>query len=318
MLKISAKVFALTVVAPVFFGAHVAVAQDFINVLTGGTSGVYYPLGVALSEIYAEGIAGSRTQVPATKASVENLNLLAQGKGELAFALADSVALAAKGDAEAGFPTPLLNLRAIAAIYPNYIQIVAEKATGATTLADLKDLSLSVGAPASGTELNARAIFSGAGMSYEDLGRVEYLPFAESAELIKNGQLQATLQSAGLGVASITDLATTHEITLIAIPAEVVAAVGAPYTFAVIPAGTYTGQDADVPTAAVGNILVTSEAVSEETAYQMTKLIFANLDRLKAAHSAASAIALENAVDGLPIPLHPGAERYYREVGLIK
>ena len=85
-----------------------------------------------------------------------------------------------------------------------------------------------------------------------------------------------------------------------------------------IPAGTYTGQDADVPTAAVGNILVTSEAVSEETAYQMTKLIFANLDRLKAAHSAASAIALENAVDGLPIPLHPGAERYYREVGLIK
>lgn len=318
MLRISAKIIALTAFAPSFFGAQTAAAQDFINVLTGGTSGVYYPLGVALSEIYAEGIAGSRTQVQATKASVENLNLLAQGKGELAFALGDSVALAAKGDAEAGFPQPLPNLRAIAAIYPNYIQIVAEKATGAATLADLKGLSLSVGAPASGTELNARAIFAGAGMSYEDLGRVEYLPFAESSELIKNGQIQATLQSAGLGVASITDLATTHEITVISIPAEVVAAVGAPYVPAVIPAGTYTGQDADVPTAAVGNIMVTSEAVSEETAYQMTKLIFDNLDRLKAAHSAAGAITLENALVGLSIPLHPGAERYYREVGLIK
>jgi hypothetical protein len=318
MLNISAKVVALMAFSPALLGAQSATAQDFINVLTGGTSGVYYPLGVALSEIYASGIAGSRTQVQATKASVENLNLLSKGSGEIAFALGDSVALAWEGAADAGFPAPLKNLRAIAAIYPNYIQVVAETSTGATTLADLKGKSLSVGAPASGTELNARAIFGAAGMKYEDMSRIEYLPFAESSELIKNGQIQATLQSAGLGVASITDLATTHDITVIGIPAEVVAAVGAPYIPAVIPAGTYRGQDADVPTAAIGNILVTSEAVSEETVYQMTKLIFDNLDRLKAAHSAAGAITLENALTGLSIPLHPGAERYYREVGLIK
>ncbi len=318
MLNISRKIIALAALGPALMGAQSATAQDFINVLTGGTSGVYYPLGVALSEIYADGITGSRTQVQATKASVENLNLLSKGAGEIAFALGDSVALAWEGDAEAGFPAPLKNLRAIAAIYPNYIQIVAETASGATTLADLAGMSLSVGAPASGTELNARAIFAGAGMSYDDLSRVEYLPFAESAELIKNRQIQATLQSAGLGVASITDLATTHDITVIAVPGEVVTAVGAPYVPAVIPAGTYVGQDADVPTAAVGNILVTSEAVSEETAYQMTKLIFDNLDRLKAAHSAAGGISLEGALTGLSIPLHPGAERYYREVGLIK
>lgn len=317
MLNISAKVIALMVLGPVTLGAQAVRAQDFINVLTGGTSGVYYPMGVALSEIYADGIPGSRTQVQATKASVENLNLLSQGRGEIAFALGDSVALAWEGAAEAGFPAPLKNLRAIAAIYPNYIQVVAEKSAGASTLQDLKGKSLSVGAPASGTELNARAIFAAAGMTYDDMSRIEYLPFAESAELIKNGQIEATLQSAGLGVASITDLSTTHEITVIAIPAEVVAAIGAPYIPAVIPAGTYTGQDADVPTAAVGNILVTSEAVSEEMAYQMTKLIFDNLDRLKAAHSAAGAITLENATAGLSIPLHPGAERYYREVGLI-
>jgi TRAP transporter TAXI family solute receptor len=318
MLSNSRRFLALTALSPILLGAPAAMAQDFINVLTGGTSGVYYPLGVALSEIYADGIEGSRTQVQATKASVENLNLLAQGSGEIAFALGDSVALAWAGDAEAGFPQPLTNLRAIAAIYPNYIQIVAEAESGATTLADLAGMSLSVGAPASGTELNARAIFAGAGMSYEDLGRIEYLPFAESAELIKNGQIQATLQSAGLGVASITDLATTHDITVIAIPEEVVTAVGAPYVPAVIPAGTYTGQDADVATAAVGNVLVTSEAVSEETAYQMTRLLFENLDRMKAAHAAAGGITIDGALTGLSIPLHPGAERYYREVGLIK
>lgn len=317
-MTISGKIIASAALGAALFAAPALHAQEFINVLTGGTSGVYYPLGVALSEIYAEGIEGSRTQVQATKASVENLNLLGQGKGEIGFSLGDAVALAWEGDAEAGFPQPLKNLRAIAAIYPNYIQIVAETASGATTLEDLKGKTLSVGAPASGTELNARAIFGAAGMSYDDLAKVEYLPFAESAELIKNRQIQATLQSAGLGVASIKDLSATHEITVIGIPEEVVAKIGAPYVPAVIPAGTYTGQDADVPTAAVGNILVTNEEVSEETAYQMTKLIFDNLDRLKSAHSAAGNIALERAVEGLSIPLHPGAERYYREVGVIQ
>lgn len=318
MRAIHGKLAVLAAVGALMTSAPALRAQEFVNVLTGGTSGVYYPLGVALSEIYAAGIEGSRTQVQATKASVENLNLLAQGKGEIAFALGDSVAMAWEGNAEAGFPAPLKNLRAIAAIYPNYIQIVAETASGATTLADLKGMTLSVGAPASGTELNARALFAAAGMTYGDLARVEYLPFGESAELIKNRQIQATLQSAGLGVAAIKDLATTHEITVIGIPAEVVEKIGAPFVPAVIPAGTYTGQTADVPTAAVGNILVTSEAVSEETAYQMTKLMFDNLERMKAAHAAAGAITVENALAGLSIPLHPGAERYYREVGLIK
>ena len=295
-----------------------AQAQDFINVLTGGTSGVYYPLGVALSEIYAAGIDGSRTQVQATKASVENLNLLAQGRGEIAFALGDSVKMAWEGNEEAGFPRPLSELRAIAAIYPNYIQIVADAASGAVTLDDLRGKTLSVGAPASGTELNARAIFAAAGMSYDDLGRVEYLPYAESAELIKNRQLQATLQSSGLGVAFIQDLSATHDITIVEIPEDVVTAIGEPFVPATIPAGTYAGIDQDIPTAAVGNMLITHEGVSEETAYQMTKLMFDNLDRMRSAHGAAAAITPETALDGLPIPLHPGAERYYREIGLIQ
>lgn len=295
-----------------------AAKAEFVNIVTGGTSGVYYPLGVALSEIYGQGIDGARVQVQATKASVENLNLLGQKKAELAFALGDSVKAGWEGNAEAGFPKPLKDLRALAAIYPNYIQIVAEKSSGIRTLEDLKGKTLSVGAPASGTELNAREIFKAAGLSYDDLAKVEFLPFGESAELIKNRQLQATLQSSGLGVAFIKDLASTHDITIVAIPKEVVEKIGAPYVPAVIPAGTYQGQTEDIPTAAVGNLLVTREGVSEETGYAMTKLLFENLPKLQAAHSAAKNITPEHALDGLSIPLHPGAEKYYREIGLLK
>jgi TRAP transporter TAXI family solute receptor len=294
-----------------------AKAQEFINVLTGGTSGVYYPLGVALSEIYGKNIEGVRTQVQATKASVENLNLLQQGKGEIGFALGDSVKAAAEGDAEAGFAKPLDKLRAIAAIYPNYVQIVASKESGISSFADLKGKSLSVGAPKSGTELNARAIFGALGMSYDDLAKTEYLPFGESVELIKNRQLDATLQSAGLGVASIKDLATSLPITVVAVPAEVAEKLGAPFQAATIPAGTYEGQAQDVPTLAITNILVTHSDVSDEEAFQMTRQLFENLDDMVAAHNAAKAIKLENATQGLPIPLHPGAERYYKEKGVM-
>ncbi|MEZ5477314.1 MAG: TAXI family TRAP transporter solute-binding subunit [Thiolinea sp.] len=298
-------------------GSLQAQAEEFINILTGGTSGVYYPLGVALSKIYAENMDDVRTQVQSTKASVENLNLLQQGKGELALALGDSVKLAWEGDTEVGFKGKLDKLRGIAAVYPNYIQIVAAKEAGVTSLADLKGKSLSVGAAKSGTELNARAIFTAAEMTYDDLGKTEYLPFAESVELIKNRQLDATLQSAGLGVASLKDLSTSVEVNMVAVPAEVVEKLGAPYIATTIPAGTYEGQEGDVETAAVVNFLVSHEDVSEETAYQMTKLLFENLPTLEAAHKAAAAIKLENALEGMPVPLHPGAEKYYKEKGLM-
>ncbi|MDD8022305.1 MAG: TAXI family TRAP transporter solute-binding subunit, partial [Paracoccaceae bacterium] len=271
----------------------------------------------ALSDIYAKGIEGARTQVQSTKASVENLNLLQAGKGELAFALGDSVKYAWEGNTEVGFKAPLTKLRAIAAIYPNVIQIAALTDSGVKTVADLKGKSLSVGAAKSGTELNARAIFGASGMSYDDLGKLEYLPFSESVELLKNRQLDATLQSSGLGNAALKDLSTSQAITFVSVPVDVATSLGAPYVASAIPAGTYEGQTEDVPTVAVVNFLVTHEDVSDEVAYQMTKLLFENLDTLKAAHSAAGGISIENAVKGSPIPLHPGAERYYKEQGLL-
>ncbi|WP_315701705.1 MULTISPECIES: TAXI family TRAP transporter solute-binding subunit [unclassified Bradyrhizobium] len=296
----------------------VAKAQSFINVLTGGTSGVYYPLGVAIGKIYSDKIPNVKTQVQATKASVENLILLQQGRGELAFALGDSLKSAWNGEEEAGFKSKLDKLRTIGAIYPNYIQIVATGDSGIKTLADLKGKSLSVGAPKSGTELNSRAILAAAGMSYKDLGKVEYLPFAESVDLMKNRQLNATLQSAGLGVASLKDLSTSSEITVVAVPKEVVEKIGPPFVATVIPAGTYKGQDKDVPTAAVINYLVTNATVSDDLAYQMTKLIYESLPELANAHAAGKEIKLESAAQGSPVPLHPGAIRYYKEKGLMK
>ena len=289
----------------------------FINILTGGTGGVYYPLGVALSKIYAEHIKDSKPSVQSTKASVENLNLLQQGRGEIAFTLGDTLADAWNGNAEVGFKQKLDKLRTVAAIYPNYIQIAALKDANIHTLADLKGKRLSVGAPKSGTELNARAILKGAGMTYKDLGQVQYLPFNESVELMKNRQLDAPLISAGLGVSAIRDLCASVDCTIVEIPKSVVEKIGTPYQSAVIPAGTYKGQDKDVQAAAVQNYLVTRAGLSEQEVYDMTKSMFDNLPALQAAHAAAKQIKLQDAAKNPPVPLHPGAAKFYKEKGAL-
>ena len=294
-----------------------AAADDFVNILTGGTSGVYYPLGVAISKIVTDKVPGTRPSVQATKGSVENLNLIQGGKGEVAFTLGDSLAAAAVGSADAGFKGPLDKVQTIGTIYPNFVQIVASQESGIKSLADLKGKRVSVGAPKSGTELNARAILAAAGMSYEDLGKVEYLDFAQSVELMKNKQLDATLQSAGLGVASIRDLAASNPIVVVAVPGEVAQKMGQPFFSATIPANTYEGQSADVTTVAVPNFLVTRADLSDELVYKITQAIYENLDELKAAHAAAKGISLENAAKGSPAPLHPGALKYFTEKNVL-
>jgi len=297
------------------FGAAQAKAEEFVNILTGGTSGVYYPLGVAMEKIYSS-IPDVRPSVQATKASIENINLINSGRGEVAFTLGDSLRDAYEGNEAAGFKKKLTNLSTLAAIYPNYVQIVASKETGIKTLADLKGKRLSVGAPKSGTELNARTILGAAGLSYDDLGKIEYLPFAESVELMKNRQLDATLQSSGLGVASLRDLANSVDINVVEVPADVIEKIGAPYQVNTIPANTYSGQDKDVVTASVINYLIVRPDMDEELVYQMTKGLFENLDQLTAAHSSAKAIKLDKSTIVSPVPVHPAALRYYKEKGI--
>jgi hypothetical protein len=312
----SAALAALAMAGPGFI--RTARAETFINVLTGGTSGVYYPLGVAMANLFNEKIEDANAQAQSTKASVENLNLLQQGKGELALTLGDAASQAWAGVAEAGYPAKLDKLRHVAGAYNNYIQIVASAESGIKTLADLKGKRISVGAPKSGTELNARAVLGAAGLTYDDFAKVEYLPFGESVDLMKNRQLDVTLQSAGLGVSSIKDLAISVPIVIVAVPAEVIAKIGdAAYNANVIPAGTYEGQTADVATASIQNLLLTHSEVDEELVYQMISVIFGNLDTLVAAHAAAKGIKLDANTAKSPVPLHPGAERFYKEKGLL-
>ena len=306
-----------TIFVALLMNTNIAISADFINILTGGTSGVYYPLGVGLSKIYGEKIEGSKVQVQSTKASVENLNLIQSGKGEIAFVLGDSVKYGWEGNAEAGFQSKLENLRGIAGIYPNYVHIVASKSSNIKSIADLKGKRVSVGAPKSGTELQARAILKASGMSYDDLGKVEYLPFGQSVELIKNRQIDATVQSAGLGVASIKDLANSVEVVIVEIPESIIEKLGAPYVSATIPANTYQGVGQDTKTAGIVNFLITSQKVSDKIAYDMTKNLFENLPALVATHSAAKNININKALTGMPVPLHPGAEKYYKEKGIV-
>ena len=296
-----------------------ASAQTNLTILTGSTSGVYYPLGNAISGIFGKSIPGARSSVQVTQGSIENLKLLEAGDGELAFSLGDTVSAAWKGDPDAGFKARLAKLRGVAAIYPNHIQLVVSESSGVKTLRDLKGKRVSVGPKQSGTELNARAIFAAAGMTYADFGRTDYLPFGQSAKMIEKGELDATLQSAGLGVDSIRLLSTAVPIRLVAIPNDVVTKIGdSAYVSSVVPARTYEGQTEPVETAAVVNFLVTREGLTSDTVYAMTTAIFANLNQLVQTHPAARGISVKDAATGMPLPLHPGAERYYREIGLLK
>lgn len=307
-----------TLLTAFFFVSPVSATQ-FINVLTGGTSGIYYPLGVALSGIWGKAIPEAKTSVQATKASVENLNLLQAGRGEAAISLGDSLSAAWSGVEEAGFAQPLTKLRGIATMHTNYIQIVARADSGIKTLADLKGKRISVGAPKSGTELNARAILNAAGITYADFSKVEYLAFGESVELLRNRQIDVTLQSAGLSNPALNDLANSMDVVFVPVPADVIAKVDdKAYQVSKIPSTTYKGQSSDTQTAAIQNYLVTHEHVSADVVYRATKSMFENLDQLAAAHAAGKAVTLDRGPQDMPIPLHPGAEKYYREKGLIK
>ena len=308
---------ALGLVAGLAAPSHAA--ETLVTILTGGTSGVFYPLGMALSSIYGNAIKGVSFTVQSTNGSPQNLRFLESGDGELAFAQADTTADAWAGNKEAGFDAPFVRLRGVARLYPSYIQIVASNQSGITTVAELKGKRVSVGAEQSGTALNAAAILKAAGLTFADLAKVDHSPFGNSARMVDRGELDATFQTAGLGIESVRHLLASDKTRLVPIPPELVANIGGPvFLPGTIPAGTYDGQPAAVPTAVIMNLLVTREAVSEDVVYQMTKSLFDHLDLLVQTHPAGKGIDAAKAPFGLPVPLHPGAERYYREIGLVK
>lgn len=296
-------------------------APKFISIATGGTGGAYFPIGAGLADIINKKLTGYNASAEVTAASKVNCIMVNDGKSDIALVLGDTLSYGYKGEKLGGFSKPLTNLRVIANIYANTIQIVARKDSGVTKLADLKGKKVSVGAPGSGTEINARQIFAAAKMSYHDFGRTDYLSFSESADQMKNRAIDVTLMSSGLPNPGIMDIATSQEITIVPIEGHLLQVLDKETPFfvpAVIPKGTYKGQDHDVSSVGIPNFLIVRGDLDENTVYEITKAMFENLDRLVQAHAAAKGIKLENAAKGLPVPLHPGAAKYYREKGLMK
>jgi TRAP transporter TAXI family solute receptor len=294
--------------------APVAAAQQQLSIATGGTGGVYYPLGGGLAELINKHIAGHKAVAEVTGASVENMGLVARGDSDIAFALADTVYQAYHGTGR--FEGRKLPVRAIAAVYPNAVQIVTMKGSGISSLQDLKGKRVSVGAPGSGTEVNAKALLEANGITYEDMN-VQRLNFNETADALRDGQIDVGFWSVGPPTSSILNLATTHEIAMIALTeaevanAQKVEPVFAPYTLG---AGMYDKVGA-VATIGIPNVLVVNADMPDELAHAITKVIFDRIDDLIAIHPAANDTTVDFSLGSSPIPLHPGAARYYTEAG---
>lgn len=292
-----------------------AQAKEFLSIATGGTSGTYYPIGGAIAKAVSK---SGVLQVTAEtgNASVANINLVSKGEIEVAFAQNDISFWAYKG--EQMFKAPLSNLRAVAALYPEHVQLITAKDSNIKTLADLKGKRVSVGAPGSGVEADVQAIFQVANLTYKDM-KVDYLDFGATTSRFKDNQIDAGFVVAGYPTASIMDLATSKPITLLNFSKEFLAELAKAHPYfvpSVIPGGTYTGMDADINTPAVMAILITNDKVSDEAIYEFTKELYANINDVHAAHAMAKEIKLQTALDGLTIPLHPGAAKFYKEKGM--
>lgn len=286
---------------------------------TGGTSGTYYPFGGAIAQIFNSKIANMNVTAQATGASVENLKLIGKKEAELAIVQNDMTDYAYNGT-EAFKDGKVENVRAIATLYPEVIQIVASPDSGINTVSDVKAKKFSVGAPGSGVEANARQIFEVLGMTYNDF-TANYLSFSESADSYKDKHIDGFLFVSGIPNAAIQDITATSELKFISIPDDVIKKLIEKYPFYteyVIPAGTYKGQDTDVKTVAINATLVVGAEVPEKVVYDLTKALFDNQAELATAHAKGKLLSLDTAVKGISVPFHPGAEKYYKEVGAMK
>ena len=292
-----------------------ATAQQ-LSIATGGTGGAYYPLGGGLAELINSHVEGARAVAEVTGASVENMGLVWRGDSDIAFALADTVyqAYSGTGDFEG---RQLDNIRALASVYPNAVQLVALADSGVESLEDLRGKRVSVGAPGSGTELNARALLEANGISYDDF-RPQRLNFNETADAIRDGDIDAGFWSVGPPTSSILNLAATRDIRLIGLSEEEIAnAQEAEPVFAAyeLRAGMYEGMDEGVQTVGIPNVLAVSSEMDDDLAYDLARLLFEHTDALIAVHPAANDTTVEFSIDSTPIPFHDGALRYYEEVG---
>lgn len=292
------------------------VAQDkvqtrFVTIATGGASGPYNIIATTLGEIYNK-TYGVNSKTQTTGASVENINLMNQDKVEMAFVMSDVLSDALAGTNS--FKNKIENVQQMAALYPNYVQVVASKRSGIKTLDDLRGKRVAVGAQNSGVEVNARNILNGHGITYDDI-KVDYLGYAEAADALKGGKLDAAFLTSGLPNASLLELEQGFDLQLVSILPENITELAKDKSYFIaldIPANTYGNAEA-VPTAAIMNALIIRSDLSEDDGYKLTKTFFENLDNLRNSHQAMKDVSLEQAQQGLVAPLHPGAQKYYAE-----
>jgi uncharacterized protein len=291
-------------------------SSSFLSIATGGTGGVYYPYGGGLAKIISEKIPGVQATAEVTGASADNLKLLQQGRADLAFTLADTLADAVKGTGAFASTGPV-PAQTIAILYQNFTHIVTLEGNGIGAVRELRGRRVSVGSPGSGTELIAARVLEAAGLDAQrDITR-QALGVSESVNALKDGKLDAFFWSGGLPTPAVQDLAGTSGIRLRLLPnAEFAAAMSARYGpglygEAMIPARSYRGQIEPVPVITVGNLLVASADMPEPLAHDITKLLFDEQHALIAIHPEARHLAPATGPDDSPAPFHPGAIRFY-------
>jgi TRAP transporter TAXI family solute receptor len=314
---------ALATLPSISSAQNVKRSDQYITVLTGPSSGIYFPIGGAFSTLI--GKLGYKASATATGATAENINALQTGQGEIAIAMSDAVIQAVEAFGAYEGKKPAANLRSLMGLWPNVCQIVTTADSGIKTFADLKGKRIGVGAPNSGVEINARMIFEAHGMTYKDV-KIDYLNYGEAIDQMKNGLIDAAFVTSGLGNATIRELGVTKKIAFVPVDGEARQRLIKKYPFYIestIPAATY-GTASDTPTAAVMNILVADKKLPADVVYDLLKNIFspAGLETIQGSHATAKAnIKPETALRGIAgtaVPLHEGAIRYYKEVGLMK
>lgn len=317
--------------------ATAAQAQEmsFFRIGTGGTSGTYYPIGGLLANAISSppgsracedggacGVPGLVATAVASNGSVANVNAIAGGTLESGFVQSDVASWAHDGTGVWKDNPPVEKLRAIANLYPESIHLVARADSGIESVTDLKGKRVSMDEPGSGTLIDAQIILAGYGLSEADI-TPEYLKPDQAADRMRDGQMDAFFFVGGYPAGAIAELASQQAVKLIPIDGDVAAKiVGENEFFAqdIVPGGTYDGQDGDVATLSVGAQWVTSADVADDLVYGITKALWNDQTRaqLDAGHAKGKLIVKDNALNGIGIPLHAGAEQFYKEAGMIQ
>ncbi len=324
MKRVSTFISTLAVLGLLFAGQAIAADRIFFGIATGGTGGTYYPLGGMLAQMISNKVVIDGKKLSATaetgNASVANATLLSRSGIESAFVAADILDAAYKGIKQFE-GKDLKNLRALGALYPETVQLVVRANVGVSEFTDLKGKSISSGSPGSGQWQLLGDLLTSYGLNRETDIKEDYSSFSQSVEKIKDGNLDASLITAGTPTASVLELANHHDIKILPLTGPAIAKlqkVQPYYANAVLPADTYKGQNTDVATIAVRAIWATHDGLDEASDYIVVNALYENTDTLAKVHVKGKEISLEKALESVSIPLHPGAERYYREKGLIK